>query len=118
MNIITIILTLVLIIVICLISFLFIKHNNLKKTVKNVRYEPSFAPIDVETIRNQKTVLKELRMDRLRKIISFKWTWYWLTKKSKEERKTKKEFNEMMSKSIEKRKKMKILSDINNQKDI
>jgi hypothetical protein len=100
----TTLLAITLVVVIFLLTILFIKHKKLRTNFNNYNPNPVFGPGDNNYGRNKSSShLREIRLERLRYFISFKWTWYWMTEKYRKERKTKKDFKKFMFKSVEKR---------------
>ena len=55
-------------------------------------------------------------MERIRNILTLKWIWYWTTKKYRKQRKTRKEFSKLMMDSATRKKKAKLLRELNQKK--
>ena len=118
MNIITIALTIALLIVFLLLTILFIKYKKLSTNFNNYDPNPIFGPGRYNYgINDPHRISKEMRIERIRNILTFKWIWYWTTKKYRKERKTRKEFSKLMVLSIEKKKKAKLLRELNQKKN-
>jgi len=116
----TLLLAIALVIVIALLSILFFKHNKLKTRFNNYNPNPVFGPGRYNYGRDNpykilKNIRKEDRLEAIRKFLTFKWTWYWLTKEYRVKRKTKKDLNKKFTQSIkqkQKRMRSKLLDDI------
>ena len=118
MNITIIVLTIALVIVFLLLIVLFIKHTKLRTDFRNYDPNPVFGPGRYNYGRNDPNqIIKEMIIERIRNILTFKWIWYWTTKKYKKERRTKKKFNKIMMTSIERKKKSKLLRELNEKKN-
>jgi len=111
MNI-TLLLAIGLLIVSLLLTVLFIKHKKLSTSFKNYNPNPVFGPGRYNYGRNDPSrIAKEMRVERIRYILSFKWTWYWTTKKYQKERKTRKDLTKMVVSSIDRKKKARTLTE-------
>ena len=116
MNLVTLLLMVTLLTVIFLLTLLFFRHNKLKKDFKNYNPNPTFGPGQYNYGRNNPYKLeKEMRLERIRYILSLKWTWYWLSKQAIKERKIRRNFNKSFKVSVELRKKKKLKDYLNNQ---
>jgi len=104
----TLLLAITLVFVIVLLSILFFKHNKLRNDFKNYNPNPVFGPGRYNYGRNHPDkILREMRLEVIRKFLNFKWTWYWITKEYRVRRKTKNELNKKFKESIKNRKKEK-----------
>ena len=111
----TLLLTITLFVVVVLLTILFFKHNKLRNDFKNYNPNPVFGPGRYNYGQNNPSrILREMRLERIRKFLTFKWTWYWVTKEYRAKRKTRKKLNKTFKASIKKRKKDKarLLNDI------
>lgn len=109
MNLITLLLAVILLTVIFLLTLLFYKHNKLKKSFQNYNPNPVYGPGRYDYgLTDPVRLMKEMRLERIRYVLSFRWSWYWMTKQYRKERKIKKEFNKTFKASIKKRKKKKL----------
>jgi len=109
MNI-TLILAIALLVAFILIILILFKHNKLRNDFRNYDPNPVFGPGRYNYgLDDPSRILKEQRIEVIRKFFTFKWTWYWTTKEYRKKKKTKKELNKRFEKSITKRKKAKKL---------
>jgi hypothetical protein len=105
----TLLFAITLIIVIVLLTILYFKYNKLRKYFKNYNSNPVYGPGKYNYGREdpykiQKEMRKEECLENIRKILTFKWTWYWTTKEYKKCKKIKKDFNKKFTESIKNKK--------------
>lgn len=100
----TLFLVITLLIVIILLSILFFKHNKLKKDFMNYDPNPVFGPGRYNYGRDDpKRILKEMRLESIRRFLTFKWTWYWTTKEYKKRKKIQKNFTKKFEESVKRK---------------
>jgi len=107
----TLLLTITIILVVVLFTLLFFKHNKLKKRFNNYNPNPVYGPGRYNYGRSNpynilKDMRKEDRLEAIRKFLTFKWTWYWVTKEYRVKRKTRKNLNKKFKDSIDKKRKI------------
>lgn len=111
MNI-TFLLAIGLLIVTSLLTILFIKHRNLRSDFRNYNPNPVFGPGRYNYGRDLPKTSREVMLESVRKFLTFRWTWYWTTEKYRKQRRTKKEFTKLMMSTKERKKKAKLLSEM------